>query len=163
SAMLGATHALRGRIEKEGDRATLIAILTDARSHVDVKQWKASYSAGEERYAPVALAGMVTGAFHLTPPAVAATVNAAARQDYAAGLAYRRRDSSIPAALAAFERAVAADPDSPLTHAGLAEAQWFKYFLTKDRAWLDRSAESARQAERRNPDLAPVHRVVGLH
>src|SRR5262249_10826867 len=65
--------------------------------------------------------------------------------------------------LAAFERAVAADPDSPLTHAGLAEAQWFKYFLTKDRAWLDRSAESARQAERRNPDLAPVHRGVGLH
>ena len=103
------------------------------------------------------------GTFHLPPLAPAPTVNAGARQDYAAGLASLRHDSSVPAALASFERAVRADPDSALAYGGLAEAQWFKYFLTRQRSWLDLSAESARQAERRNPDLAPVHRVAGLH
>jgi tetratricopeptide (TPR) repeat protein/TolB-like protein len=163
SAVLGATHVLRGTIEKEKDQLKLQAFLTDARSRVDLKEWRAQYGVAEERYIPVVLASMVTETFHLPPPALAATVNAGAREDYIAGLAYLRRDSTIPAALASFERAVHADSDSPLAYAGLAEAQWFKYFLTKQRAWLDRSAESAREAERRNLDLAQVHRVAGLH
>src|SRR5439155_4077259 len=106
------------------------------------------------------LAGMVTGALRL--PALAAAVNAAAQQDYIAGRAYTRRNSTIDAALPLLERAVAADPDSPLTHAALAEAQWLKAFLTRDPVWLTRAADSERQAEYRNPDLAPVHRIAGL-
>ena len=45
---------------------------------------------------------------------------------------------------------------------GLAEAQWFKYFITNDSAWLDRTTESLRQAQNRDLDLAPVHSVAGL-
>lgn len=163
SAVLGATHVLRGTIKKENDQVILQAFLTDARSRADVKEWSAKYGVVEERYIPAVLASMVTATFHLPPLAIAATVKAAARGDYMAGLAYLRRDSTIPAALASFERAVHADADSALAYAGLAEAQWFEYFLTKQRAWLDRSAESAREAERRNLDLAQVHRVAGLH
>ncbi len=163
SAMLGATHVLRGTIEKERDQLKLLAFLTDTRSGVDVKEWEANYRVGEERYIPVVLASVVTETFHLPPLAAAGTVNAAARGDYMAGLAALRHDSMISTALTSFERAVHADPDSALTYAGLAEAQWFEYFLTKQRAWIDRSAESARQAQRRNLDLAQVHRVAGLH
>ena len=163
SAVLGATHVLRGTIEREKDQVKLQAFLTDARSRVDVKEWRAQYGVLEERYIPVVLASMVTETFHLTPLAAGAAVNASARGDYLAGLAYLRRDSTIPAALASFERAVHADPDSPLAYAGMAEAQWFQYFLTKQRAWLGRSAESAKEAKRRNLDLAQVHRVAGLH
>jgi tetratricopeptide (TPR) repeat protein/TolB-like protein len=163
SSMLGATHVLRGTIEREHDQLKLQAFLTDARSLVDLKEWRAQYGVAEERYIPVVLASMVTETLHLPPLAIAPTVNATARGDYLAGLAYLRRDGTIPKALASFERATQADPDSPLAYAGLAEAQWFKYFLTKQRAWLDRSAESAREAERRNLDLAQVHRVAGLH
>ena len=163
SAVLGATHVLRGTIEREKDQVKLQAFLTDARSRVDVKEWRAQYDVLEERYIPVVLASMVTETFHLTPLAAGAAVNASARGDYLAGLAYLRRDSTIPAALASFERAVHADPDSPLAYAGMAEAQWFQYFLTKQRAWLGRSAESAKEAKRRNLDLAQVHRVAGLH
>jgi tetratricopeptide (TPR) repeat protein len=93
---------------------------------------------------------------------MAATVHAAARQDYLAGLSYIRRRSGVDAALPLLEHAVAADPDSPLTHAALAEAQWLKYFLSNDQLWRDRTSESVRQAESRNPDLAQVHRVAGL-
>jgi tetratricopeptide (TPR) repeat protein len=110
----------------------------------------------------VALAGVVTGTFRLPLLAAGATVNSAARQDYLAGLTYVRRDSGIDSAIVCMERAVSADPDSPLTHAGLAEAEWFKYYLTRDRAFLERAAQSLRQAERRNPDLAQVHRIAGL-
>lgn len=163
SAMLGATHVLRATIEKEKDQVKLLGFLTDAHSRVDIREWEAKYGVTEERYIPVVLASMVTEALHLPPLAIANTVNTAVRGDYAAGLAYLRRDSTIPEALASFERAVHADPDSPLAYAGLAEAQWFKYFLTKQRVWMERSVESARQAERRNLDLAQVHRVAGLH
>jgi len=163
SAALGATHVLRATIEKEQDKVKLLAFLTDARSTVDVKEWEATCDAAQERYISGALVSMVTDAFHLPPLAAGLTVNAAARRDYEAGLAYLRRDSTVPAALASFERAIHADPDSALTYAGLAEAQWFQYFLTKQHVWIDRSAESARQAECRNLDLPQVHRVAGLH
>ena len=159
--LLGATHVLHGTLSKENGSVILRAYLTDARSQVNAKEWKVEYAPGEVRYVPVALAGMVTGTLRLPPLAVAAIVNAAARQDYLKGLFFVRRDTGVDTALAFLERAVASDPDSPLTHAGLAEAQWFKYFLTKDQSWLDRATESAREAELRNPDLALVHRIAG--
>jgi tetratricopeptide (TPR) repeat protein len=105
---------------------------------------------------------MVTGAFHLPALTEAADVNAAARQEYANGLAYMRRDTGADSAIAAMQKAIAADPDSPLTHAGLAEAWWWKYSLTKEKKYLDLLKECVRQAERRNPDLAPVQRIAGL-
>jgi tetratricopeptide (TPR) repeat protein len=159
--VLGATHVLRATLGKENEKVILHAYLTNVQSSVDMKEWKAEYAPGEERYVPVALAGMVTGTLRLPPLAIGATVSAAARKDYENGLSYVRRDSGVDAAVAFLERAVAADPDSPLTHAALAEAQWLKYFLTKNKAWLDRTTESVRQAEIRNPDLAPVHRIAG--
>ncbi|HEX4593890.1 MAG TPA: tetratricopeptide repeat protein [Bryobacteraceae bacterium] len=157
----GATHALRASLKKVNDKVIVQAYLTDARSQINANEWKAEYTPGELRYLPVALAGMVTGTLRIPPLVAAATVNPAARQDYLNGLSSLRRDTGIDAALPSMERAVASDPDSPLTHAGLAEAQWFKYFLTKDKSWLERATESERQAELRYSDLAPVHRITG--
>jgi tetratricopeptide (TPR) repeat protein len=158
----GATQVLHGTLGRENGKVVLDAYLADARSGVRTKEWKSEYAPEEVRYIPVALAGVVTETLHLPPLVTRPAVNPAARQDYAAGLKYTRRNSTIDAALPLFERAAAADPDSALTHAGLAEAQWFKYFLTKDPVWLERTAESVRRAEIRNPDLAAVHRVAGL-
>ncbi len=137
-------------------------MLTDARTRVNGKEWTFKYAPGEMRYAPVALAGIVTSQLGLPPLIAAATVNSAASKDYWDGLWYMRRNSTIDAALPLLERAVAEDRDSPLTYAALAEAQQWKGFLTKDGAWRDRAGESERQAQRRNPDLAQVHRVAGL-
>ena len=158
---LKATHVLRVSLNQENGRLLVQAYLTDARTGVDVKEWKAQYAAGEIRHAAVALAGVVTGEFEFRPIADG-TVNPVARPDYFAGLASLRRNSKLDAALASLTRAVLADPDSPLTHAALAEAQWFKYFATRDKSWFDSAAESAREAELRNPDLAPVYRIGGL-
>jgi serine/threonine protein kinase/cytochrome c-type biogenesis protein CcmH/NrfG len=160
--LLGASHALRATVDRHGEGFTVRAYLTDVRSGVDARQWTGEYKPGEMRYAPTALAGLVTGTLHLPPVADGATVNAAARKDYASGRAAVRRDSSVDEGLRLLQRAVAADPDSAVTWAGLAEAQWFKYASTTDKIWLDRTAESVEQAENRNPDLPEVHRIAGL-
>jgi len=81
---------------------------------------------------------------------------------YREGLLHlRNANAETDAARASMEKAVAADPDSALAHAGLAEAQWYTYFQTREKPWLDRAIESARQAGLRHPDLAPVHRITG--
>ena len=160
--LLGATHVLHGTLRKENEQVIVNAYLTDARSLVNAKQWKVEYAPGQLRYAPMALAGLVTGTLRLPPLVTAATVNATAKQDYWKGLTYLRRNSSADTALKLLEAAVAADPDSPLTYAALAEAQQLKFFLSSDGAWLERAKLSARQAEARNPDLAPVHRIAGI-
>jgi len=156
----GATHVLRGTLRQDNDRLVLHAYLTDTRSGVD-QEWTIGYAPGEARYVPVALAGFVTKTLRLPPLENVVAVNAAAKQDYLAGLAYARRSSTIDAAIPPLERAVAADPDSPLTHAGLADAEWLEYKVTQDKTWLDRAERSAGQAEGRNPDLPQVHRIAG--
>ena len=159
----GATHVLHAALtKKDNGKLVLSAHVTDARTRVNHKEWSAEYAPGEMKYAPVALAGMVTSDLGLPPLTLGASVNSAAAQDYWSGLWYLRRNSTVDTALPLLERAVAEDGDSPLTHSALAEARQLKYYVTKDRAWLERANESEREAQRRNPDLSQVHRVAGL-
>jgi tetratricopeptide (TPR) repeat protein len=159
--VLGASHVVTGTIAQQDGRVVLHAFVTDTRTLANSGEWKAEYAVNELRYAAGALTGMVTASLRL-PPLATGRVNATGKSDYLAGVAYTRRNSSIDKALPLLESAVAADPDSPLTWAALAEAQWFKYFITNDTAWLERTSESLRQAQDRDLDLAPVHRVAGL-
>jgi len=158
--VLGATHSLSGTIQIENGRTIVHAHLTDTRSLIQLVEWRGEYNGGELRDVPVALAGFVTGALRLPPVMAVPTVNAAAYQDYAAGLSLARRDA-LDAAISLLERAVNADPDSPLTHAGLADAQFSKYKLTLDPQWKERAFASLKKAEQRNPDVAAVRFVAG--
>ncbi len=160
-AVLGATHVLEGVLEEHSGRTTVRAYVMDLRSGTSAGEWDAEYEPGETRYAPVALAGLVADVLHL-PPAQPAIVNAAARKDYVVGRSAIQNDSGVDAALEAFRRAVAEDPGSALTFAGLAEAQFFKYYSTDDHAWLERAKASLHKAEERQPDLAEVHDISGV-
>jgi tetratricopeptide (TPR) repeat protein len=160
--MLGATHTLNGALRTGPGRVEIVAYLTDASSLVHLKEWRAEYSTGELRNMPTALAGMVTETLDLPPLAMAATVNAAAYSDYSAGVALARRDPDVDRALPLLESAVKADPNSPLTHAKLAETQWTKYQLTKDLQWQEKALASLKNAEQRNPDVAAVRLLSGM-
>jgi Flp pilus assembly protein TadD len=103
---------------------------------------------------------MVTAALRL-PPVPVPPVNNAAARDYTAGIADARKDSTALRGVEELERAIAADPDSPLTWAGLAQAQWAEYFVTRDATWLRRCEESLDDAKRRDPDTAPAHLISG--
>src|SRR5439155_599092 len=96
-----------------------------------------------------------------------ATVSSSAYPDFIRGVGLLERNS-VDEALPFFERAIKSDPDSPLTHARLAEAQHLKYEFMKDLRssggdeWLQLAKASLAQAELRNPDLAVVRAVSGM-
>jgi eukaryotic-like serine/threonine-protein kinase len=158
---LSATHVFQVTVEKENGNDILRAYLTDARSGVNTKESEMRYQPEQLRYAPVALAGIVTSSLRLPPIGPQATVNAAARREYLAGLSGVMGNIRPDDSMAMLQRAVAADPDSPLTWAGLAEAQWLKFVLSGETIWKERAHESVRQAELRNPDLPEVHLISG--
>ena len=151
-AVLGATHMLTGTLHKSNGRVSIHAVLTDARSQLQLKEWNGEYEPGELRNMPVALAGIVTGTLRLPPLPSAATVSAAAYPDFAAGVGLLEQNS-LDLALPFLERAVAADPESPLTYARLAEAQARKYRVDYSAEWLDRATATLQKAEQRNSDL----------
>jgi tetratricopeptide (TPR) repeat protein len=155
-----ATHGLFARLRPQNGNVQVHATVFDVGSRGSIREWRGEYSPAEIRFIPQALAGTVTAAFHLPVPT--APVNNAALKEYVAGLAALRRNSTIDAALSHLERAVLADQDSALTHAALAEGLWLKYRLTNDTVLQRRAADSLSQAERRNPDLAEVHRLAGF-
>ncbi len=161
-SLLDVSQVLSASLKRESEELVLHAYLTDVRNRTNVREWTVTYPPQQLRYAPVALAGMVTGTLRLPPLTPGPRVNAAAQQDYSRAMSEVRWNSKADDALASFERAVAADPDSPLTYAGLAEAEWLKYFVTDDATWLERANEAAREAELRNPDLAAVLRIEGI-
>jgi eukaryotic-like serine/threonine-protein kinase len=160
--VLGATHSLSGSLREENGRIVVNAYLTDSRSLVQLAAWRSDYDRGEIQNIPVALAGMVTSSLRLTPIVTAANVNAVAYPDYTAGRALARKDPDLDRAIVLLDRAVTADPNSPLTYAALGEAQFSKYLITDDPQWKAHAWTSLKKAEQRNPDLAAVHYVAGL-
>jgi tetratricopeptide (TPR) repeat protein len=126
-----------------------------------LKEWDADYQPDRLRDLPVALAAMVTGTFRFPPLAVAATVSPTAYADFTRGVGLLQRNM-VDGALPLLESAVKADPDSPLTHASLAEAQILKYQFTNDATWLNQAIISLGNAQQRNPDLAEVWFASGM-
>jgi tetratricopeptide (TPR) repeat protein len=93
------------------------------------------------------------------PPAAPSTASETAQISYWKGRAhFERRDlaGNIQAALQEFERAVAADPDFAIGHAGLAEAQWQMYVQTNDKQWAERAVASTERALQLEPDRPSV-------
>jgi tetratricopeptide (TPR) repeat protein len=167
AGLLGATHVLTGTLRQGSGTMSISASLTDAHSQVALKEWKAEYPLNELRDAPLALAGIVTGALRLPPLAASATVAANAYSDFSMGVGFLERNSPDEA-LPLLERAVGEDPISPLTSARLAEVQIQKYWSIKEvqgiggEEWLEKAKASLRRAELRNPDLAIVRGVSGM-
>ncbi|HXB75749.1 MAG TPA: protein kinase [Candidatus Acidoferrales bacterium] len=157
-----ATHRLSADVTPKAGKLRLHAVLSDLRSGAPVTEWAADYEPAQLRYAPVALAGVVSSTFHLPALTTYATVNASAAATYQQGLAIMPDDRKLDEALVAFQSAAALDPDSALPLAGLAEVQRRKYFLTEVQSWEDAAMAAWQQAELRNPDSAEVHRIAGL-
>jgi serine/threonine protein kinase/Flp pilus assembly protein TadD len=157
-----ATHRLSADVTPTAGKLRLHAVLSDLHSGAPVTEWAADYEPAQLRYAPVALAGVVSSTLHLPPLTTYATVNTSAATTYQQGIALLPDDRKLDEALAAFQSAARLDLDSSLPLAGLAEVQRRKYFLTKIPNWQDAAMTSWQQAELRNPDSAEVHRIAGL-
>lgn len=157
-----ATHRLSTSLAPKSGRLMFHAVLLNLRSSVPVTEWSADYEPSQLRYIPVALAGVVSGSLHLSPRATYATVASAAREAYQTGLAGLSDDEKLDQALASLAGAARLDPDSALPWAAVAEAQRRKSLLTNSGSWEEMAMASWEQAELRNPDCGPVHRIAGL-
>jgi tetratricopeptide (TPR) repeat protein len=161
--VLGATHTISGEWQQQNGQLVVRAYLADARTQVRLAEWQVKYAAGEISNLPVALAGMVTIKLRLPPLAATATISPAAYQEWAQGVSLTRGDpQAIDQAIELLRRAVGDDPQSPLTHARLAEAEVLKYKLTGEEQWWDGARESLGRAEQRNPDVAAVRFVSAV-
>jgi Flp pilus assembly protein TadD len=92
----------------------------------------------------------------------AAEVRPEALFEYREGMRSLRRNVTLTGALGHLAQAVAIDPASPLPHAALAEVNWRLFQLTGEPDLLADSLAALGAAERRNPDLAEVHRAASL-
>jgi len=155
-----ATHLLRLTVTKSAEQKIVHAVLSDPTSQAPLKTWDARYAPEQWKYVPRALAGVVSAGLHLTPLPDSLSVSPQAKISYLAGTNAIRQDSKIDAVLNDLEKAAAADADSPLVFAALAEADWMKFNATHDTSWLERSREAERQSELRYPDTAAGHRAA---
>lgn len=93
------------------------------------------------------------------------TADPAAYDDYLQALGYLQRyerAASLDTAIRLLERALEEDPGYALAQAGLAEAYWRKYELTKDVQWVEPAEAHSQHALDLNDQLAPVHVTLGL-
>jgi tetratricopeptide (TPR) repeat protein len=168
----GVTLVVTGSVQRVGEAIRLTANLVDAES---LRQLRAVVL-DAERGDPVALQDglirQVADMLDLEISSEAGVVLAAggtgvgsAWEQYVEGRGHLQRyddPASVDAAISAFQAALQRDPEYALAYAGLGEAYWREYELTRD----DRSVELGQRACERalalNDLLAPVHVTLGL-
>jgi serine/threonine-protein kinase len=166
---LGATLAFEGSLVRLGDGLRLTYALIDAAGsrQLDAITLAAgktdSFGIQDElvRWATSALRLTISGeqiAAARPTPSSDAQVFALQAQGY---LLDYQRSGAIDIAIDLFQRALAADPRYAAAHAGLGDALWRKYEVTKDATVIDAARAACREALNLEPDLAAAHICAG--
>ncbi len=74
---------------------------------------------------------------------------------------YEKMENLITAT-ALFKRAIERDPLYALAHAGLGEAYWRRYEVSKDPSWVDEAVKQCERAIELNGELPPVKVTLGI-
>jgi tetratricopeptide (TPR) repeat protein/tRNA A-37 threonylcarbamoyl transferase component Bud32 len=88
-----------------------------------------------------------------------------AYESYLQGLGYMQRnekEENLETAINLFKQAIEQDPHFSLAYAGLGEAYWRKYKLTKDAVLSEKARSSCNRAVEISDKLASVHVVLGI-
>jgi serine/threonine-protein kinase len=151
-------HVLDGSLRREGEHIEAKVQLIDARRGQVL--WQQTYRLGEAQLLQLqdAIARQVTGALLTTgvtqpmPAAPRRTEHVAAYESYLKGLYWleRRTPEGLRLAIAAFQEALAQDPDYPQAMAGLASAHTYSvvYGYRSAADPYDEVAEALRLADR---------------
>jgi tetratricopeptide (TPR) repeat protein/TolB-like protein len=97
--------------------------------------------------------------------AVGGTTVAGAYEYYTQGRGYLQRyeiAQNLDTAASLFRLALEQDPKYALAEAGLGEAYWRKYELTKETRWADEARKSSEAALKLNDKLAEVYVTLGM-
>jgi serine/threonine-protein kinase len=92
------------------------------------------------------------------------TLHPAAYDYYLRGRGYLQdyqKLSTIESAITVFEKALTQDSKYPLAYAGLGEAYWHKYQLTRDLSLVDSALRNCETAATLKPEVAEAHSCLG--
>jgi serine/threonine-protein kinase len=168
----GVTLVLTGSLRRQGDRLRLDASLVDA---VRLKQLRA-VGPIETRVDDLALQDHVLDdVVHMLELSLApqdrealhaggtSVGSAHALYLQARGLLQRYEQvASVEQAVSLFQQALQQDPAYALAYAGLGEAQWRLYRLTRAPEHVELARKASRRALELNDLLAPVHLTLGI-
>lgn len=161
-AAVGASHVLRGTLAQRGDQLVVRASIVDTTTKISIRDWQAQYPVADPGAVANALSGMVAAAFKLPRQRDAEAVAPAAYPAYVEGMrALRQGSAAANQAIAAFQQAAAIDPRSVLPPAGLAEAFYLSWVVTRDERALENGRRALARAERLNPDSLAVRLAAG--
>jgi TolB-like protein/Flp pilus assembly protein TadD len=163
---LGAAYVLTGSIRRAGNRLRINAQLVDAAT--DFPIWSERYDREMEDVFELQdeIAHKIAEALRITlspqeQKAIAKrpTENLQAYDFYLRGKSYARRRTrqDLEFALQMFERAVQADPEFALAHAGIANVCVLYYFdYDAEPKWIERAAAASERASAHGPGLPEV-------
>jgi non-specific serine/threonine protein kinase len=163
---LGAAYVLTGSIRRAGNRLRINAQLVDAET--DFPIWSERYDREMEDVFELQdeIAHKIADALRITlspqeQEAIAArpTENLQAYDFYLRGKSYARRRTrqDLEFALQMYERAVQADPEFALAHAGIANVCVLYYFdYDAEPEWIERAAAASERASIHGPGLPEV-------
>ncbi len=150
---LGATLMLEGEVMRAAQNIRVMTRLIDVGSGRVI--WGGQYQGGDSDLFSIqdkvcegvaaALRGSLSGRAPEAGPPPAQT-NIDAFVFYSKGRAFLERrevSANIEFAIQMFEEALKLDPDFALAQAGLGEAFWQKYLVTRDRAWSSKRSRPA--------------------
>lgn len=159
---LGASHVLLGTMTRRADRLFVRSSIVDTTTKIPLREVSADYAASDIGAVAAALSAMVAEVFRLPRQTAAETVAPAAYPAYAEGNVWLQKGpASYARAIAAFEQAIALDPQSVLPRAGLAEACYRAWEATADASWLSRGRDVLAKAEALNADSVAVRLAAG--
>jgi tetratricopeptide (TPR) repeat protein len=169
---LGANLALAVSVHRDGEKTILAASLVDTESQL---QLAATTVEARSRDLPSLQENLVRAVADMlrvpllpeVQQAIAAgrTQVPTAYEDYVLGrgeLQRSDRPERVLRAIALFQRALDLDPLYALAHAGMAEADFYQYQLTKDRRYLEEARKNGSRSIELDPRLAPAHASMGL-
>jgi serine/threonine-protein kinase len=174
-AELGATHVLAGTVERSGRELRMaLSVATPAGESLSSQRVVASLDSLPALGSAV-LSGADTVMSRARLPPIRGLTEAGVRQalsidplafeEYAQAREYMRSTDvpgNVDHAIGLLSRAVGRDRSFALAHAGLAEAYWQKYQLTREAQWTDRARASALDALRLEPDDPMVRYTLAL-
>ena len=152
---LGATHVLRATVTRLNDRLRLNGEIVDTATKVTVAQRSAEYPINDAGAVTSALSALVASAFQLPSQHAPEQIAPAAYASYAEGIALLQSVPLHAQAIAAFERAMAIDPQA------MPRARFNAWTATGDAKWLTRGRDELARAERLNSDSIAVHLAAG--
>ena len=176
--MLGATVAVQGSLQREGQTIHMTVNVIDTKNLRQIGSVTLEDRAGDfsslEDEAVARVAKLMK--IQVTPEmlrAMGGAVNAGAYESYLKALGYTQRydkAGNLDLAVTSLESAVKADPRFALGYAELGEAYRLKYQLDKNTQWIDEAlanCQKAQQLDDRLPvvyvTLGHIHRMTGKY